>query len=170
VEPLLFEYFGITAAERELIADTLDVFEPSIMPRSFHADVPTLAATTPEIRKGYADELCLTFNNLTRRSGFRINGRTVLSPSAGLAVVVFKKDSAAAAYTESTAEEDFSQALRRLAHAAPEHHGRFVHLRDIKLFQSDEIFIVKPLVRRAWSHTAALNDADEIAAAILSAR
>lgn len=170
VEPLLFEYYGVTAGEQELIADTLDIIEPSIMPRSFDADVPTLAVTGPADRRLYADTLCRTFNQLTRRSGLRINGRSVVDHAAGLAVVAFKKDTTALDYSESTAVDDFAKAVRRLAQAAPEHHGRFAHLRDIKIFHGDEIFIIKPLMTRAWSRTAALNDADEIAAAILARR
>lgn len=169
VEPLLFEYYGVTAAEASLIADTLEIIEPSITPRSFRADVPTLSAADATMRAQYVELLCQTFNHLTRRSGFRINGRTILS-SSGLSVVVFKKGTQVVPYSESDADEDFAAAMRRLARATAEPQGRFVHLRDIKLFVGEEIYIVKAMTRRVWSRIAALNDADEIAGAILATR
>lgn len=39
--------------------------------------------------------------------------------------------------------------------------------RGVKVFDGDRLYIVKPLSRRYWTETAALNDADEIAGSIL---
>jgi hypothetical protein len=43
-------------------------------------------------------------------------------------------------------------------------------MRNLKIFDGNELHILKPLERRFWTKTSALNDADEIAAAILSGR
>ena len=41
-------------------------------------------------------------------------------------------------------------------------------LRGVKVFERDTLYLLKPLSRRFWTKTAALNDADDIAATILS--
>ena len=46
--------------------------------------------------------------------------------------------------------------------------GHFSYLRELKVFNGNELHIVKPLNLRHWTRTAALSDADEIAGAILS--
>ncbi len=40
-------------------------------------------------------------------------------------------------------------------------------LRDLKVFDGQDLYMFKPLARRHWTQTAAMNDADEILAAIL---
>jgi hypothetical protein len=42
-----------------------------------------------------------------------------------------------------------------------------VYYRNLKIFDGNQIHIIKPLALRSWTKTAALNDADEIAGAIL---
>jgi hypothetical protein len=40
-------------------------------------------------------------------------------------------------------------------------------IRGAKVFDRDRLYLVKPIGQRFWTETAALNDADEIAATIL---
>jgi hypothetical protein len=42
-------------------------------------------------------------------------------------------------------------------------------LRGLKVFDRDHVYLFKPLQLRFWTRTAALNDSDSIAAAILTA-
>jgi len=49
----------------------------------------------------------------------------------------------------------------------PERRGGGEMVRGLKVFDKDQLHIVKPLMLRFWTQTAALNDADEIASAIL---
>lgn len=170
VEPLIFEYFGVTGAETLLIDDTLGLLEPSITPRSFRADIPTLLAPDAAARAAYAQQLCAVLNHLAKRGPFRLSARSILSTPSGLAVVALKKNGTADPYQENESDGELTRAFQRVSKALPERQGRFAYLRDLKIFQGDEIYLVKPLTQRAWSRTTALNDADEIAAAILRAR
>ena len=46
--------------------------------------------------------------------------------------------------------------------------GRSEYLRGLKIFEKNQLHIIKPLDMRHWTKTAALNEADELATAILS--
>jgi hypothetical protein len=59
-------------------------------------------------------------------------------------------------------------ALNEIQQALPQQKGRLIYKRHLKVFGGDKLYILKPLLRRHWTKTAAINDADEIAAAILS--
>ncbi len=52
---------------------------------------------------------------------------------------------------------------------AENRHG-LVRQRDLKVFVGEELYVVKPLARRNWTRSAAQNDFDEIASAILLAK
>ena len=58
--------------------------------------------------------------------------------------------------------------LENVQQALPRKMGGFTYYRNLKVFDGDRLYILKPLARRHWTKTAAINDADEIAAAILS--
>jgi hypothetical protein len=64
--------------------------------------------------------------------------------------------------------KDLDKALGRLSVLLPEETKSMRLLRNVKVFGEDTLDILKPLARRYWTRTSALNDADEIAAAILT--
>ncbi|MGA2699931.1 MAG: hypothetical protein ABSH35_02375 [Isosphaeraceae bacterium] len=68
---------------------------------------------------------------------------------------------------ESTSEEQLDHVLKRLRHSLPKDAGSLRFMRDMKVFDGDKIYILKPLSRRYWTKTSAMNDADEIAGSIL---
>lgn len=170
VEPLIEEYYGVTRTERLLIADTLDLFECSITPHAFEAKVPTLQTPDESFRTAYAQRLTGILNHLGKRGPHRLKARTLLSTATSMAVVILEKTAVAQPYVESESDKDLNRVLQRLSKLLPEQQGRFAHMRDLKIFSSNEIFLVKPLTQRAWSQSAALNDADELVAAILRVR
>ena len=55
----------------------------------------------------------------------------------------------------------------RLQRTAAKSYGTFELVRGLKVFDKNLLYITKPLGQRFWTNTAALNDADEIAATIL---
>jgi hypothetical protein len=58
--------------------------------------------------------------------------------------------------------------LKDIKQALPDQISRFRYYRNLKVFVGDKLYLLKPLIRRHWTKTAAINDADEIAAAILA--
>jgi hypothetical protein len=168
LEPLVHEYYDIDPHEAMLIEDTVRVFEPSSTPTSTAGDVPTLRKADQKNRQDYVATLCKVLNTWAERAKFRVWGKVVFSSGAGQAVVTISKVQPPKKYEEHEASADLRDALERVHGLLSRSTGGFVRLRSLNVFDGDLIHIVKPLTLRAWTRTAALNDADEIAAAILT--
>jgi hypothetical protein len=81
----------------------------------------------------------------------------------GLALVTFGFGDKAQKYKESPAEDRVAQVLDDIRKTTARDAGAMFHrLRGFALYESDRVHILKPLNRRHWTRTAALNDADEI--------
>jgi hypothetical protein len=168
LEPLVREYYDIDPHEAMLIEDTVKVFEPSSTPTSSTGLVPTLRETKRGDRERYVATLCEMINIWAARSKFRAWGKVVFSRGAGQAVVTLSKIQPPKPYDEQDASADLRKALEKIRKLLPRSTPGFIRLRSLNVFDGDKIHIVKPLTLRAWTRTAALNDADEIAAAILN--
>ena len=170
IAPLLLEYYGIDKWERILIEDTVKIFEPSSTPGAASTSVPTLKPVSRKEREAHVSTLCGMLNSMAAAKGPRIGGTVTHSGSAGQAVVTLRRNGSTPAYTENKDSGDLKKALQRISKVLPENKGSFVRQRGLKVFDGDSIHIAKPLTLRSWTRTAALNDADEIAAAILLRR
>jgi hypothetical protein len=121
-------------------------------------------------RRTYADLLCRTLNAWAEGGPFRVNARATVSRNLDLGILTLTKSKKAMGYEETYASSECNAVLDRIWKALRESRGRFSSLRNLKVFDSEEpkIHIVKPLVLFYWTRTAALYDAHEIAASILS--
>jgi hypothetical protein len=63
--------------------------------------------------------------------------------------------------------DDLLSALDRLRKSTSQKLNTLELIRGAKVFDGDRLYLVKPIGQRFWTETAALNDADEIASAIL---
>ncbi len=166
VEPV-YEYYDVAASERILIEDTLTVLNQSKMPNR-GSEVLTIEPPRWEHRQQYSILLRNTLEQWGKRSGTRLSVRSVVSPGAGLAVLTLSnKEAVDRRYTEKDSSHALDETLARLSKLLPKYHGSLAYLRNLKVFDGDDLHIVKPLTRRHWLRTAALNDADEIASEIL---
>ena len=68
----------------------------------------------------------------------------------------------------SATDGELLKAIDNLQQTAAKSHGTFEIVRGLKVFHKNLLYITKPLGQRFWTNTAALNDADEIAATILT--
>jgi len=169
ISPLVYEYYEISERDQMLMEDTVGIFMPSCTPSSPRAEIPTLKPTTRPDRELYSDLLCSVLNSWAKRGSTRVNGRALVSRPLGLALFTLSKSPTPVPYKESRAPSELHRALARLARALPAPKARLTQLRGLKVFERDRLHILKPLALRHWTRTAALNDADDIATAILSA-
>ena len=169
IEPLIYEYYEISDRERLLVEDTANIFEPSSTPSSVTSDIPTLRHTVLEDRKDYVTMLCEVLNSWAKRGRIKVSGEANISMSLGIGIVTLRKTDRHSPYREFSSTDELKSALKRLRKALPHDIGRFSYLRGVKVFEKNQLHIVKPLTLRHWTRTAALNDADELATAILSA-
>ena len=168
IEPLLYEYFQISDREKMLIEDTDNIFEPSSTPASLMTDIPTLRRSSFQDRKDYVDLLCQILNTWAKRGWVRAYGESNISTRLGLGIVSLRKSKSINLYRESSTSSEFESALERMKRALTINVGRSEYLRGLKIFEKNQLHIIKPLDMRHWTKTAALNEADELATAILS--
>lgn len=160
---LVHEYFDICEWERHLIEDTVKIFRPSSTPGSLDSTkLITVQPSTGAHRKTYAETLIKTFRGWTR-TGKHLWAEGSVADRLGLAFITFGIADRAKKYEESLAEKRVSRLLDDIRSATSEDWGVIFHrLRGFVYYERNRVHILKPLNRRHWTRTAALNDADEI--------
>jgi len=106
--------------------------------------------------------------NIHARSGRKVEGYVVKADSQAV-VVISRAKGKPKPYHETSASQEMRQVLNRIHRLLPAKRGGFVYYRNLKIFDKNHIYIVKPMTLRSWMRTTALNDADEIASAVLQA-
>ena len=168
IETLMDKYFDILPFERTLIDDTVRVIIPSTRPARDLRHVPTVEPSKQGQRDDYTNRICATLNEWAKRSPFVVEGRSIASARLGIGVAILKKNvrgRPTPAHLQN--DGDLLALLERLRRMASHQLNTFELVRGIKLFEQNCLYIVKPIGRRFWTETAALNDADEIAGSIL---
>lgn len=169
VNLLVYEYFDIDEQERMLVEDTNAVIIPSTRPSRASERVPTLRQSTPDVRGEYLKTLCNTLNGWAAGGPVLVSGRVFANSWSGVGAVELHHGNGASTEIVAAGETgDLLSVLDRLRKAYRKQLGSVELLRGIKVFDRDRLYLFKPLRQRFWTRTAALNDADEIAAAVLS--
>lgn len=161
----VYDYFGICDWERYLIEDTVEIFRPSSTPGSFDSKkLITAKPSQKQDRELYADTLIATFRGWTRsKESLWAEGH--LATKSGLAMVTFGVGGKARAYEESQVEERVEEVLAKIGKSSARSKDTlFRCLRGFAFYEDEKVHLLKPLSRRHWTRTAALNDADEILA------
>ena len=164
---LICQYFEISDWERDLIKDTVEIFRPSSTPTSLESDkLITAKLSTPLHRKEYAQTLVKTFRGWSRTKRHLWSEGSVAN-DIGLALITFGVGDKAKPYGEVSFEDRVTQALDSIRKTTSRDGTVFSRLRGFALYEPDRVHILKPLNRRHWTRTAALNDADEILARMM---
>lgn len=168
IEPLIFAYYDLDAWEETLVADTVEAIIPSATPARGQAEIPLLRMVGPEERWRYLDLLVEALQVGRAANERRIRARVLLGGSAGLGVVCLRRvEGSAAPPAEHEAPAELDRLLWRISKLLRASMNGLSMLRNLKVFDGEDLYIVKPLTYRYWMRSTALNDADEIAAAIL---
>ncbi|MBN1575660.1 MAG: hypothetical protein JW913_03860 [Chitinispirillaceae bacterium] len=168
VEEMIYSYFEIDDTERMVIADTVNVLIPSFHPRT-NQEIPALLPSTERQRQNYLRCLTGQLNGWARKD-YKIHVNVVTAPSLGIGMVVLEKvhsDSQPVTRDQESSKE-IIKTLSSLQRVVAKTHGTYELVRGLKVFHKNHLYITKPLGQRFWTYTAALNDADEIAATILT--
>ncbi len=171
INTLVFDYFGLTAHERALIADTINVVIPSSTPasRASALKIPTLRVTTPQERMGYADNLTKKFARWSGAKGAALSVQIHVASRIGLAILVLSPSARKIAATETLLEGEAKELLERIhrrMHASTQSESVPYHL-GCALLEEDRIVMLKPLALRHWTYSAAFADAGQLAGALL---
>lgn len=168
---LLYEYFDFIEEEQVLIEDTNRIVIESVLPTRASTDVPSLRIPSAATRQEYIDQLCKTLNDWAKGGRYRVGGRVHASLSTGIATVVLERASSGSGVCLSDNDDQaMMSVLERLRKTFAKELGSVELLRGVKVFDKDTLYLFKSLSQRFWSRTAALNDADDIAATVLLAK
>ncbi len=169
VDKLIEEYFDIDDVERMLIADTAKIIIPSVRPnRKARKEPETIRESRPEMRNAYVTLLCDRLNGWSKQE-YKVHGKVLADRSIGVGMVVLEKTRREGKPVQLSATNgELLKAIDSLQRTAAKGHGTFELVRGLKVFHKNLLYITKPLGQRFWTNTAALNDADEIAATILT--
>ena len=163
LDPLVYEYYGLNAAEAALIQDTTQYILPAIQPRR-KADLPAIwNASRAEQRAAYAAMLCEAL-----KPWFNATLSAELTARSS-DIAILKVSFGRSPYVESSASE-LNVFLDRIAQHLPMRLPGNVHLvPDLRFVIGDELYLVKPMQVRHWLRATALADAEQIAAELSAA-
>jgi hypothetical protein len=168
VNKLVEDYFDIDDVERMLITDTSKIIIPSVRPSRAKANLLTIKQSNQEFRDSYADLLCDRLNGWAKEE-YRVHATTLADSSLGVGMVVLEKTKRNEQPTHLAATDgELLKYIDSVQKLAAKSHGTFEIVRGLKVFWKNLLYITKPLGQRFWTNTSALNDADEIAATILT--
>jgi hypothetical protein len=163
LDEFVYDYFQLAAWERALVADTVSIFMDSAAPASLEYEkLITLRPSDEQQRAEYAATLLGTFRKWSKPSRhLAIEGSIAMRSK--LAVLSLGITTKSRPYSERIAEERVERVLARIQSETAHAPGSvFQRQRAFALYEDDAVHVLKPLVRRCWTRTAALNDADEI--------
>jgi len=168
IEPLIFEYYGLSRTDQALVNDTVKLFIPSSTPTSLDAVIPTLDDSLVGERTIYANQLCQTINAWGRGRGLLLSAKGYVSPKLGLSLLQLSKGKLTTPYSEAAAPQEITKAIAAIEQHLSIEHRKLAYSRGFTLFEANRAYVLKPLARRQWTRTAALNDADAILAHFLN--
>jgi hypothetical protein len=169
---LVYQYYEIDDLEKILIEDTINVWIPSITPtQDGTRSIPTLEISQPSQRQQYTTTLCNLLNDWAKGGYYQIIAKIIVSKKIGAGIVILERvtmGEKALKFLEEDSTEALNKVLNRIISLIPNQQGNISFLRNLKIFDQNQLYIFKPLAYRFWTRNYALNDADEIAAAILT--
>ena len=181
LEPLIYNYFGLTEQEIALVEDTIHVFEPSATPTTWNT--PKTVTLDPlektkiepyasQALGAYANTLINTLNTWAQAEGssYRVNAEGGTDEQTGLAMVTVKLASIEAVFQQKPISRNLAKNLQDFHSHAAKEQGTLLYERDIFFFHGRQIHIVRPNILLNWTRTAALNDAARIYGDIVRAQ
>lgn len=174
IDEVVFEGFGLKAAERALIEDMTALTIPD-----FRGDSPSSgAASTLDAAEATLTLYCETFFKVLR-AGFgqtKTLGATIFTPPQDepppyrLLAIRLLEDGAAGAGVQLApiGHLGLIEQLRRLSATRPQGGMRLLGQRLARFYDASSgapaIFLLKPDAQRYWTRSMALNDADQVCA------
>jgi hypothetical protein len=162
VSEFVSDYYGLCDWERALVADTVEVLEPSSTPASLDSYVPALRRAESDDYRAYADLLSMTLNGWLSRQPWKLTPSARINRKSGLGLLTLSRSEEPGTFVERPGGAEFEKALLRVQEASGRRASGIAYARGFVLFEATQFHIVKPLTLRHWTKTAALNDADAL--------
>lgn len=168
IETLIHDYFGLDGRLRRVVAEVAREVLPFVQPNTL-ASMPNVLQKAPseEQLRGYAQTLVSELDRYRGLSGgegqFSVDVRTWSAGEAGYGIVMARASSASSSLRPAThvvdASVDQIMTTLREHRLLETHSGGHGASADVFVRAGDTIVFAKPLVRRLWLTSAALDDA-----------
>jgi len=169
LESQIREYYDIDKYESLIIDDALQLYVKSFHPQQDQENIPTLREPNKDDCETYAKTLCEMLNHFGKGSQFKVRGEVFKGiPYSVIQVSLTDRVSKSVPIIDT--KEKLASVLKRMESLLQEKKEPFVFCQNLKVFDGDSLYVLKPMQMRFWSRTTALNDADEIAGYILQTR
>ena len=161
LDALVYDYFCLSTEEIMVVEDTIEFVVPAVQPRSTVRNLKIWERTNHTRRRAYADVLIKALADWMEPE--RCVAVALVACNEDCAVVrlrlCLKEDSVE--YAEPLG--DVGAALTRVANAATEVlPGNLQQVPNLRVYDGDDLYLVKPNKLRFWTRSAALADAEEI--------
>ncbi|MCW1970896.1 MAG: N-6 DNA methylase [Anaerolineae bacterium] len=171
LDPLIYQYFGLTSQDIALVEDTCNIFDKSATPSSLDSakSIPTLKNVDAQGMQSYADMITQTLNEWTSGE-VQISATGSKDNETGLGLLELRQTVNAEPYTISASPQNLARSMNKLQQISRQRTGILEYQHSGWYFDNNRIIIVKPARLGEWTQTAGLNDAAEIYAHISMAR
>lgn len=162
IDLLVYDYFGLSEEEITLVEDTVEYVLPAIQPSG--SSIPELwKQSVPVDRSRYAGQLVSSLSVWFADPVYLSVDIAGANEDFGILRLRLTDAASATPYHED-ADRSFTEVLNSLSRTLQRPIARnFQTVPDIRIFVNDALYLVKPMQRRFWLQSAALNDADAIA-------
>lgn len=168
LDQLVYRYFDLSDQERALVDDTADFIIPSIQPR--RDDISLL------VEQVYEDDYVSYAGMLKARLADWMPGQgmeTHIYQTEELALIKISMSNQPSPETRVSRLDLSLQETIEMFHASVaqvEEGATMLKLANVRLFSGQDLYLLKPRLRRYWLRATALADADDIAADLFAAR
>ena len=156
--------YDLSDQEKVLMADTLKyTITPFLQRNSRHATA-MLERPTPEQLHDYAVRLCHQINGILRQAGMQLDATVVVGRQLGLNACRFAwRQGNGGSQTSELNAESIRDVLAQMSNdLRATVADRLYVQQDLRVYDDQAFWIIKPSQARLWSETAALNDADAV--------
>lgn len=165
IDRLVFDYYGLNAAEIALIEDTFQYIIPAMQPRRSAGMQKIWDDSRFEHRASYASVLCDALKPYLRHPV----SASLTASSRDAAILKLTIGAELGEYREETSPE-VDQFLQTIQENLPIQLPGNVHLvPDLRFVIGSDMYLVKPMQLRHWLRSTALADAEQIAAELSAA-
>ena len=169
VDQIIYRYFGLSESEILLIEETLNHIIPSMQPNAGSKTVPSLWMDTSEKDwRAYSENLSVALSKWLEEPYQAVS--ELVGTSSDLVVIGVRITNEKNGKMFSVRNHnELDTVLQKIWQSLPEGiSSNFQLIPDLRIFFDDVLYMVKPRKKRFWLGSAALADADAIAADLLS--
>ena len=156
--------YGLSDQETVLMADTLRYTVTPFLQGNVHRVTTMLERPTSEALHGYAARLCHQINGILKQAGMQLDATVILGEQLGLNACRFNwrqegDDSRISVMNAEGVRDVLNQMSIDLRATVAD---RLYVQQDLRVYDDQAFWVIKPSQARLWTETSALNDADAV--------